>query len=436
MTSIQQWLGNHLSSAGAFLQGSRAQKREPRAVVTGVGIVSPLGTGNEVFWNSLVAGKTGVRPISLFDATKYPTRIAAEVPDLMEWEEKILSERQRTHFSRAARMALIAYKLAHQDCGLKEFDPFRTAIVTGSASIAFEILEHQIQRSETALLNYAAGEMEPLAMLRTIMSAPTNAIALDARIEGFATTITNACASALSAVSVGADRIRRGEAEVVIAGGVDAPITPIVLNAHCAARLLTTNNENPESVLEPFDLRRTKPVLGEGAAYLILEDRARAIARGARIYAEIGSYAQHQENMNEIFPMDRSGSKWAACLKAAGIQGVGDVSAHGPSDRIIDKTETVALKTAFGAAAPSLRITSIKGAVGSGMASASALQVAAAVLSLHYQTVPPIYNYLEPDPECDLSYVNKALRKRIRTILLSSHGLGGINCALRIEEAR
>jgi len=431
-----EWLKNPFVNAAELYQNRPVQRKMPRPVVTGVGIVSPLGTGNERFWAALLAGKTGVRPISLFDASKYPTRIAAEVPDLEEWEEKLLSERQRTHFSRAARMALIAYKLARRDSGLKEFDPFRTAVVTGSASIAFEVLEHQIQRSETALLNYAPGEMEPLAMLRTVMSAPTNAIALDANIEGYATTVTNACASALSAVSMGAERIRRGEAEVVIAGGVDAPITPIVLNAHCAARLLTTNNDNPEDVLEPFDIRRTKPVLGEGAAYLILEDRARAVARGARIYAEIGRYSQQQENMNEIFPMDRSGSKWASCLQAAGVQGVAHVSAHGPSDRIIDRTETVALKTAFGSAAVGLKITSIKGAVGSGMASASALQVAAAVLSLHEQTIPPIYNYLEPDPECDLAYVDKPVQTRLRTILLSSHGLGGINCALRIEEAR
>lgn len=435
MTKMLEWLRSQYATTGGLDRSSAEKRLIPRAVVTGIGIVSPVGTGNERFWESLVAGRTGVRPISLFDASKYPTRIAAEVPDLEEWEEKMLSERQRTHFSRAARMALIAYKLAHRDSGLKEFDPFRTAVVTGSASIAFEVLEHQIQRSATALLNFAPGEMEPLAMLRTVMRAPTNAIALDAKIEGYATTVTNACASGLSAVAMGAERIRRGEAEVVIAGGVDAPITPIVLNAHCAARLLTTNNENPEDVLEPFDLRRTKPVLGEGAAYLILEDRARAIARGARIYAEIGSFAQQQENMNEIFPMDRSGNKWAACLQAAGVQGVEHVSAHGPSDRVIDKTETVALKTAFGAAAGKLKITSIKGAVGSGMASASALQVAAAVLSLHQQTIPPIYNYLQPDPECDLACVDKPVQTRLRTILLSSHGLGGINCALRIEEA-
>ncbi|MBE7436940.1 MAG: beta-ketoacyl-[acyl-carrier-protein] synthase family protein [Spirochaetales bacterium] len=410
-------------------------KKPPRPVVTGVGIVSPIGTGQDAFWAALLAGRTGVRKISLFDATHYPTRIAAEVPDLDEWEEKLLSARQRNHFSRAARMALIAYKLAHVDSGLREFDPFRTAVVTGSASIAFEVLEEQIRRSSSALLDFSQGEMEPLSMLRTVMSAPTNAIALDAGIEGYSTTVTNACASALSAIALGADRIRRDEAEVVIAGGVDAPITPIVLNAHCAARLLTTNNEDPETVLEPFDMRRTKPVLGEGSAYLILEDRERALARGARIYAEIGGYAQMQENMNEIFPMDRSGSKWAACLKAAGTEGVSHISAHGPSDRIIDRTENLALKTAFGERAQSLFITSIKGAVGSGMASASALQVAAAVLSLKHQMIPPIYNYKEPDPECDLRYIPEAMSARIKTILLSSHGLGGINCALRVSGA-
>src|SRR5690606_24959993 len=145
----------------------------------------------------------------------------------------------------------------------------------------------QIGRSESGLLDFKQGEMERLAMLRTIMSAPANAIALDAGVNGYVTTVTNSCASALTAVAQGADRVRQNQAEVVICGGVDAPITPIVLNAHCAADLLTTLNCDPTHALAPFDRRRTKPALGEGAAFFIVEDRTRAIARGARIYAEV-----------------------------------------------------------------------------------------------------------------------------------------------------
>ncbi len=414
-------------------RGRRERPKVSRPVITGIGVVSPIGIGHSLFWDSLLSGKTGIDRITLFDASKYPTQIAAEVRDLDE--SAYLTERQQKHFSRMARLALVAFRLAQADCGLAHFDRFRTDVVLGSASIAFEVLERQIGRSDTGLLDFKEGEMETLAMLRTIMSAPANAIALDAGLEGYVTTVTNACASALTAVAQGAERIRHNQAEVVICGGVDTPITPIVLNAHCSAGLLTTQNGDPRLALAPFDARRTKPALGEGAAVFIVEDRARAVARGARIYAEIEGFAQANENINELFMMDRSGQAWSEVMKRAGVEGVDHINAHGPSDRTIDRTETTAIRFAFGKREAHMPVTSIKGAVGSGMASAGAFQIAASALTLHTGTIPPIYNYGEPDPNCDLDCVAHPRSTRTGRVMISSHALGGVNSILVLGAA-
>jgi len=414
---------------------SKYYNRPGRPVITGIGIVSPIGIGKDEFWKNLLAGETGLDRITLFDASTFPCNIAAEVKDFHP--EKYLNERQLKYYSRATQFACAAFNLAKADASLDYFDPYRTDVIIGAAQISFASVEEEIQRVGDEILKFDE-DMDSTGILKTTISIPASAIANIAQIEGYVSTVASACSSGIDAIGIAANRIKNNEADCVICGGVDTPITGIILNAFSRAKMLTTENEDPKKVLFPFDERHTKSALGEGSAIFILEDRDKAIARGARIYAEIENFSQATENTNEVFMPEKSSKKWMKVIQdvlGRKNRKVEHINAHGPSDKKIDQMEAKALAGVFGNKSKKIPVTSIKGAVAAGMAASSSFQVAAGALSVYTGIIPPTYNYTNPDSESELNCSNKSREKfRIQDTLVNGHGLGGVNSAVLLKE--
>jgi len=408
-------------------------------VITGMCVVSPLGVGLATFWKALEDGASSVREISLFDATSYPCRIAAEVRAFSA--EEFLSEKEMRTYPRQTQFALAGTAMALKDAGNPDLDLARTDVILGAAQISFDALETEIAEGQHSLQEYEP-RLDPFGVLKTTMSIPASAVAFRFRTQGSAITLTSACTSGIDAIAMAANRIRNGEAEAVITGGTETPITRIVLNAFCAARMVTTvSNESPEAAMAPFDAKRTKSVLGEGAAILLLEEKQDALARGARIYCEVGRYGQEPENSNALFSVDRQGIAWKRMLRRVvgnKTSGIGAINAHAPSDRVVDRVESLVLQDVFGKSISRIPVASIKGATGSSMAAASAFQVVAGAMTIKTGVVPPTTNYFTPDPECELSVSHETRKpaRKIRQVLINAHGVGGVNSALVLSESR
>jgi 3-oxoacyl-(acyl-carrier-protein) synthase len=411
-----------------------------RCVITGIGIVSPIGISKQVFWQNLLAGETGVGPVTRFDASSYPRDLVAEVKDFDE--SAYLSARQSKYFGRSSKFAYAAAKLAMQDADLGHFDPLQTDVLVGCAVGGYEALENALVRSKKGLLEFEEGLMDMRDLLQSVTYSPASAIALLSQAEGYVSTVSSSCVSGLNAIGLASERIKEGKARIVFTGGVDTPISRVVMGALAGAGMTPGDDPDaPENSLCPFDQRRTKSVLGEGAGIFILEDYEHARARGACIYAEIVSFAQGSENMNELFMPDRSAKSWSRVVGKA-MQAIkkpiGYINAHAPSDTLLDKLEANMLVQSFGErdtrATP---ISSIKGAVGSPFSAAGAFQVAASALALFHRQIPPNYNYKVPDPEFDLNVAAvKTATPRLEKVLVNGHGLGGLNTAIVLKKVK
>ena len=411
-----------------------------RCVITGIGIVSPIGIEKENFWQNLLAGKTGVAPLTRFDGSSYPRNLVAEVTDFDETQ--YMSVRQSKYFGRSSRFAYAAAKMAMLDADLEQPDPLQTDVLLGCAVGAYEALENALVRSKKGLLEFEPGLMDMRDLLQSVTYSPASAIALLAQAEGYVSTVSSSCVSGLNAIGLASERIREGKARIVFTGGVDTPISRIVMSALAGAGMTPGDNpESPADSLCPFDQRRTKSVLGEGAGVFILEDYEHARARGARIYAEIVSFAQGSENINELFMPDRSANSWSRVVKKA-LQavsgGVGYINAHAPSDTMLDKLEADMLVQTFGdAELQDTPTSSIKGAVGSPFSAAGAFQVASSALALFHGQIPPNYNYKVPDPEVVLKVAERATAApRLKKVLVNGHGLGGLNTAIVLKKVK
>jgi 3-oxoacyl-[acyl-carrier-protein] synthase II len=381
--------------------------RRRRCVITGIGVVSPIGITKDVFWQNLLAGKTGVGPITKFDASSFPSAVAAEVRDFDE--SRYLGERQRKYFGQAGRFAWAGACMAMEDANLTEPDPMQTDVLIGCAVGAYEPLERALSLSKNNLLQFEPGLISMVDLLQSVTYSPASAVALLLRAEGYVSTVSSSCVSGINAIGLAAERIQQGQARVVFTGGVDTPISRIVMGALAGSGMTPDATDGGEAILCPFDRRRTKSVLGEGAGIFILEEYQHAKARNARIYAEITSFAQGAENVNELFMPDRTTESWARVIrKAVGKmrEKIQYVNAHAPSDRMLDKIEADVLTNVFGdRGVKSMLSSSIKGATGSPFSAAGAFQVAASALALHTKEIPPNYNYRVPDPACDLNII-------------------------------
>jgi 3-oxoacyl-[acyl-carrier-protein] synthase II len=420
-----------------------------RVAVTGLGVVAPNGIGKEAFWAACQKGRSGVGPIRSFDASKHPVKIAAEVPDF-DVTPFVPGEHRKSLkiMTRATRFAVAAAVLGIRDSGLEweRENPERVGVVMGSglvpidlhelAPILAEACDEDGKLQADRLGENGMGCLFPLWLLKYLPNMAAAHISLVTHAQGPNNTITTACAAGTQAVGEGFRLIARGDAEVVLAGGADSRMDPLLLLAYTALGALSRATRRPEEVSRPFDAERDGFVLGEGAGVLVLEEMEHARRRGATVYAEVLGLGSSFDAyaVTKPDPEARGAARaieWALQEARVDRHDVDYVNAHGTSTRLNDLMETVAMKQVFGEGARALPLSSIKSMVGHLIGAAGAIEAAALALTLHHGVLPPTINQTHPDPECDLDYVpNTAREVPVRTGLSTSFGFGGQNAAL------
>jgi len=405
-----------------------------RVVITGMGILAPNGIGNDKFWESLLAGRSGIGPITLFDASDLKSRIAGEVKNF-DPHDYIEPELKPKRMARHTQFAYAAAMMALEDAGLEvsEADlPSPTPVVVGVSTSAMDIIERSIsnfeERGENGISPTAVGALTP--------QAAANVIADRIGVHAHASTVSSACPSGLDALAIAATMIESGAAELAIAGGADAPITKHTFAAFIATGMSSCRNGEPERASRPFDLDRDSGVISEGAGMFVLENLERAEARGARPYLEINGYARQRDSIPENPGSGLLGSmRLALANSGRSIDAIDYICAYGPGHPVLDAAEVRYIKEVFGERAYSMPISSIKGVTGNPLAAGGPLQVAACALSLRDQIIPPTTNYELPDPDCDLDFVPRPRKAKLDSILLNVRGLGGSASSLVVSRS-
>jgi 3-oxoacyl-[acyl-carrier-protein] synthase II len=409
--------------------------RRNRVVITGMGILAPNGIGLDTFWKSLLAGRSGIGPITLFDASGFKSRIAGEVKsfDALDYIEPELRPKR---MARHTQLAYVATMMALRDAGLdpdKLKLPSPTPVVIGVSTSAIDVIESVY----VSLHEKGPNRAPTTSSAASIPQAPANAIADKIGSSANAATVSSACPSGLDALADAAAMIRSGEADIAIAGGADAPITPLTMASFIASGLSSCRNDEPERASRPFDLYRDSGVISEGAGVFVLENLERAAARGAQIYLEIDGYGK-QRDLDTVNPGSGLKDSMCAALANAGRMpsGIDYISAYGPGHPILDAVEVRVIKSVFGDYAYSVPVSSIKGVTGNALAAGGPFQVAACALSMRDQRIPPTANYEFKDPECDLDFVPKRSRKTtINCVLINVRGLGGSASTMIVNRA-
>jgi 3-oxoacyl-[acyl-carrier-protein] synthase II len=407
-----------------------------RVAVTGLGAVTPLGNDVRSTWDSALAGRSGVDWIRSFDASEYPVRIAAEVKDFDP--TSVASPKDARKLDRNVLLALGAAREAMGDAGLNGFDPTRVGVVFGSAIGGFL----GVMEQHDILLERGPERVSPNFLPNVLVDSASGQLAISLGIRGPNYAVVSACATGSHAVGEAAELIKRGDADVVLAGGTEACMHPLILAGFCAMRGLVAEEKDPARASRPFDATRAGFVMGEGAAVLLLEDLDSARARGATIYAEVLGYGASNDAHHMAQPDPEAigvGEMMRAALHRAGVEPerVGYINAHGTSTPLGDAAETKAIKDVFGDHAYELAVSSTKSVMGHCFGAAGAIEAMMCVLAIHHGVLPPTINYHEPDPACDLDYVpNEAREARVDVALSNAMGLGGHNgCVLvgRVE---
>jgi 3-oxoacyl-[acyl-carrier-protein] synthase II len=406
-----------------------------RVVVTGLGAVTPLGLDARSTWESAVAGRSGVDWIRSFDADGYPVRIASEVKDFDP--VSVVGPKDARRLERNVVLAVAAAREAWSDAGVDGVDPARAGILVGSAiGGVVGVLEQDEVRRERG-----HDRVSPWFLPNVLVDSASGQIAIDLGLRGPNYAPVSACATGSHAVGEGAETIRRGDADVVLAGGTESCMHPIILAGFCAMRGLVAEEEDPARASRPFDATRAGFVMGEGACVLLLEDFDRARERGARIYAEVLGYGTSNDAHHMAQPDPASvgvAEMMRAALARSGVdpERVGYINAHGTSTPQGDLAETKAVKDVFGPHAHELAISSTKSVLGHLFGAAGAVEAMMCVLALHEGVLPPTINYRTPDPECDLDYVpNEARSVQVEVALSNAMGLGGHNACVLVGRA-
>ncbi|MFZ1220237.1 MAG: beta-ketoacyl-[acyl-carrier-protein] synthase family protein [Chthoniobacterales bacterium] len=406
-----------------------------RVVVTGMGILAPNGIGLEAFWESLVAGRSGIGTITRFDPTAFKSRIAGEVKgfDPLDYiDPKFKPKRMARH----TQFAFAAMKMALADA---HFEPSKHPIdhpipvMLGVSTTAMDILEDcwgDLSRRGPRGVTAGVVDCQPQAATQML----TMALGISSR----ATTIASACPSGLDAIASAAAMIRQGEADLALAGGTDATITPLSMASFSAAGLSSTRNIDPERASRPFDLLRDSGVISEGAGMLVLENYETAIARGAVPYLEITGYGTQGDNYasDELFGL---GQTMRTAMDNAGKtpEEIDYICAYGPGHPALDVIETDMVKRVFGRRAYSIPMSSIKGVTGNALSAAGPHQIITCALCFKYGMIPPTANYEVTDPRCDLDYVpGRSRTRKINSALINVRGLGGGNSSMVVERVR
>ncbi|WP_333871237.1 beta-ketoacyl-ACP synthase II [Desulforamulus putei] len=409
-----------------------------RVVITGMGVISPVGTGLDNFWNALTAGVSGIARITRFDPSEYSTQIAGEVKDFDY--SKYIDKKEGRRMDKFSQYAVVAAAMAIEDAGmdLQSLDKDRTGVIVGSGIGGMETFEEQCR----VLVNRGPSRISPFLIPMMIANMAAGQIAIKFGLRGPNITAITACASSGNAIGDAFKLIQRGGAEVVITGGTEAPITPLSVAGFCAMKAMSTRNEEPARASRPFDADRDGFVMGEGAAMMVLETLEHAQKRGANIYAEIVGYGSSCDAYHITAP-DPEGSGAAAAMKMALADGdlkpedVQYINAHGTSTPVGDVAEVVAIKKVFGDHAYKLTVSSTKSMTGHMLGAAGAVEGIATVLAIRDDLVPPTINLENPDPACDLDFVpNQARKMTVHVALSNSFGFGGHNVTLAFKKFR
>jgi 3-oxoacyl-[acyl-carrier-protein] synthase II len=412
---------------------------EPRrVVVTGVGALTPIGNTAEALWTGLLEGRSGIGPITKFDAAAYPTRIAGEIRnfDPLAFVDKKDARRLDPYLQYAIASAAMAVTDAGLDTSAVDAERFGVLIGSGIGGIT-TLLE-----GEHVLLEKGPDRVSPFIIPMLIINMASGLVSMRFGAKGPNSSVVTACATGNHAIGDAFRLIRFGEADVMIAGGAEAMIVPLTVAGFCAMKAMSTRNDEPQKASRPFDAARDGFVCGEGAGIVVIESLEHALRRDARIYAEVIGYGMTGDAHHMTAPDpegDGAARAMALALKSAGLAAsdVGYINAHGTSTPYNDKFETIAIKRVFGDHAKKLAVSSTKSMTGHLLGAAGGVEAIATTLALHHGVLPPTINYETPDPECDLDYVpNQARKQDVEVALSNAFGFGGTNATLAFRKYR
>ncbi len=407
-----------------------------RVVVTGIGLVTPLGVGVDPSWSALLAGQSGAAPITLFDAAGYRTRFAAEVKGFSP--DPWINHRKLKELDRYSQFAVVSAVMAWADAGLgdelpqRERDRIGTIVGVGIGGI------ETIERHHRTLLEKGPNRVSPYFIPAAISNMAAGQVAMRLGLRGINYCTTSACASGAHAIGEAMRLVQRGAAEIMVAGGAEAAITPLGVAGFNAMLALSTRNDEPTKASRPWDRGRDGFVMGEGAGILVIEERERALARGAKIYAELVGYGATDDAHHVTQPAPEGEGAQRAMREALAdgaldATRVGYINAHGTSTVQGDMQESRAVRSVFGAHAERLAVSSTKSMTGHLLGAAGGVEAAFTALALKHGVLPPTINLDDPDPACDLDYVpNAARRAEVDVALSNSFGFGGTNVTLAL----
>jgi len=406
-----------------------------RVVVTGAGVIHSLGFGVEKFWDSIKAGKSGISCVTKFDTTNFDTKVASEIKEFEP--TNYIDKKEAKRMDTFTQYAMAAARMAIEESGIKaeNEDPFMIGVIVGSGIGGIETLEDQ----HSILVNKGPGRVSPFFITNMIANMASGRIAIEYGFQGFNECVITACATSNNAIGDAFKVIQRGDADVMIAGGAEAAITPLSFAGFCSNKAMTTNVD-PSTACRPFDTERDGFVMGEGAGILVLEEYEHALKRGSKIIAEIIGYgctndahhitAPHPEGLGGIRCMQKA-------IEDAGIrtEDIGYINTHGTSTPLNDQGETIIVKKVFGDHAYKLAVSSTKSMTGHLLGAAGAVEAIISSMALKEGFLPPTINYKTPDPECDLDYVpNKGRKADIKYALSNALGFGGHNAAILLKK--
>jgi len=406
-----------------------------RVVITGVGLVSPLGSDKVEFWNNLINGKSGISAVESFDVSQYPCRIAGEIKDFDP--SRYMEKKEAKRVDRFTQLGIAAALQAWRDAALDNIvlDKDEIGVLVGSGIGGIQTVEQQLK----VLAEKGPRRVSPFLVPALIANMASGYISILLGLRGPNSTVVTACASSTHAVGDAWHIIGRGDAEIMLAGGAEAAISHLAFSGFSSARALSTRNDEPERASRPFDLKRDGFVMGEGAGVVILETLEHALSRGAAIYGEIVGYGMSGDAYHMTAPDPEGRGAFLSmrrALKSASIapEEVDYINAHGTSTEFNDKIETMAVKKLFGEHAYKLAVSSTKSMTGHLLGAAGAVELIATLLTMQHQVIHPTVNYEYPDPDCDLDYVpNHAREATVNLAISNSFGFGGTNATLAVK---
>lgn len=406
-----------------------------RAVITGLGVIAPNGIGKDEFWKSLKEGKSGIKKITKFDASTYPSQIAGEVNNFDPLD--FMDPKTAKRMDRFSQFALSCAKMAQEDAGLEVNgnNNWKAGVVSGSALGGMPYAEYQ----HAIFMEKGLRRIDPLLAIKLFPGEGASQISIHLNMKGPAYTISTACVSGLDAVGLGFSLIQNNTVDVAIVGGAEAPIAPMTFGAFCNVGALTKANQSPQHACKPFDIERDGFIMSEGGGFIVLEELGHAVKRDAPIYVEMVGFGA----TSDAYHMTRSHPEGEGAINAINIAlneahldplSIEYVNAHGTSTPQNDEIETMIIKKVFNDYAYKLPISANKSMIGHSLGAAGAIELIASVLTMKNGFVPPTINYKHPDPQCDLNYVpNEGIDKSVNTVLLNSFAFGSRNAAVIIK---